>query len=157
MLIDTTQPEKETLVDLATGEVISLDDPDALCESYRRLSENIGRLSELKKKIALAIDELADGKEKTQYVRGRRLRAKVVKADDSWEQSVLKEAWNSYPKLRDEFLAIAALRVKKRAWNKLLKSKCPKELEGFRAVVEKANRGPRGSSKITVEDLNADA
>lgn len=76
--------------------------------------------------------------------------------DDGWEQSVLKEAWNSFPGLREQALRIASISVQKREFTKMPNENGPAEFVTFRDMVKSANKGPSGSPTITVEAADLD-
>jgi len=150
----TTTEESRTrfdVIDPTTGEVVDPTDPDALVDAYDRIDKRCKVFNEARRRIAAAIAELTEGPKKTRRVRGQRRVAKVAMPDDYWNQSILKEAWHAYPDLRDEFLAIERIRVKKREWKKAEGTSGPKDFETFKGMVAQANVGPSGAPRVSIE------
>jgi len=137
--------------DPITGELVKLDDVDGLIDAYERADNLLRELRAFTAKIRVQLYELSVGDTKTRRIRGQRRRAKVVQPNDVWDQSILKEAWNSFPHLRDEALQIERLKVRIREWNKIKNETGPDDFLTFRAMLEKANRGPQGLPKIEIE------
>lgn len=140
--------------DPTTGEIIQLDDVDSMLDSLERITAWLDRLHETKKQICFALDSLCEGNQKTRRVRGRRRQAKVETPDDYWDQSILKEAFNAYPQLRDECLAIASIRVKLREFKKIQGTKGTADFNSFRDMIAQANRGPSGTPRVVIEEIN---
>lgn len=134
------------------GEIVPPDDVDALIDAYEQADAALRKLRSFTGAIRQRLFELSEGDTKTRRIRGNRRRAKVERPDDVWEQSILKEAWHSFPKYRDEVLTIDRLRVRLREWNKIKNETGPDDFLTFRAMVEKANRGPQGLPKVTIEE-----
>jgi hypothetical protein len=139
------------LVDPTTGEILDLADADTLISSFERVSIQANVFWEAKRKIAHAIAKLTEGEAKTRRVRGKERGAKVEMPDDAWVQSILKEVWNAYPKLRDDYLRIESVGVKLREWKKLKETSGEPDLEQLKKMLAQANMGPTGTPRVTVE------
>lgn len=154
MLIDTRltaeQPPAE-LIDFTTGEVLERGDADALISAFERVKAEADKLYSLRHRIAEAIVALSEGPNKTRRVRGKARIAKIEMPDEGWTQSILKEAWNAYPTLRDEFLRIESVGVKLREWKKLKETVGPADLEQFKKMLASANVGTVGTARVSVE------
>lgn len=146
MFLDASEETDEptTILDPTTGELVNNQDVDALIDAYERIDKHDKEVYAAKRAIKLALAALTTGDAKTRRVRGESGRHAVVSMpDDSWDQSKLKEAWNSYPKYREEFLAIAELRVKMREFKKTLSTASDDEaFLQFRRMLFAANKGP---------------
>lgn len=140
------------IFDPSVGDYIDPEDPDALVNAYERMDRYYREASRLRKEIALALLALTEGEKKTRRVRGKTRRAKVTLAADSWDQSMLLEAWNAYPRYRDGVLKIGSIRVALREYAKLSNETGPKDFEQFRNMVTQANLGPTGTPRITIEE-----
>jgi len=141
-----------TDVILPGGEVVDGSDADALISEYERASTRAQLYLDAKRTLALAIARLThDDERKTRRVEGKTRRAKVTMPDDAYEQSILREAYNAYPQHRDRALRIASLAVRKRELDKLQGTAGPKDLEAFVAMIDRANRGPSGTPRVTIE------
>jgi hypothetical protein len=134
-----------------TGELVSVRDVDSLIDLYERCKIAGDRLYAVRQAAQRALHDLCEGDAKTRRVRGRRRQAKVETPSDGWDQSILKEAWNSFPALRDEVLKIDSIGVKLREFKKLVNTAGDDAFTTFRDMVSSANRGPSGTPAVTVE------
>jgi hypothetical protein len=152
-----TQPEAlaeqhaTEIVDPTTGELVDTKNVDQLIACHDRVAKKAGELYDLKKQLAHTLCALTTGDLKTRRIRGEQLCAKVEIPDDYWDQSILKEAYNSFPKFRNEFLRIESVGVRLREWKKLQGTTGPADMEAFKRMIGSANRGPSGTPKITIE------
>jgi len=142
---------RNMLMHPATGMPIDPHDPDALISAFEEVDREYRALTATRKRLACLIAGLTDGEKKVRRIRGKARAAKVTMADDSWEQSILKEAWNSYPKLRAEMLAIERIRVRMREWKKALGTKGRKDFEQLRDMIKSAKGAGHGTPRIEVE------
>lgn len=149
----TEVSESESILDPITGELVDVNDADSLIDAYQRLDAHDKEVYAAKRAIKLAIAALTTGEAKTRRVRGESGRnAVVTMPDDSWDQSKLKEAWNSYPKFRDEFLAISELRVQMREFKKTLNTSSSDEaFSQFQKMLIAANKGPSPGATPSVK------
>lgn len=148
------QHPAQELLDPSTGEVIDLSDVDAMAAAFERCKRIADQHYAARNMLGNALAALADGgdtKTKTRRVRGQRYRVKVEMPDDGWDQSMLREAWHSYPQHRESCLKIGTINVGLREWKKLTAESGPPDFELFRDMVRRANRGPSGNPRITVE------
>lgn len=151
-IADGREQPPDEIVDTTTGEVVDARDADALIALYERIDREYRERQGLRRLIAMAIArQTEEGESRTRRLRGATRLAKVEFPGDSWNQSILKEAWNAYPALRDEFLRIDSVAVKLREFKKLLGTTAPPDVETFKKMVAAANVGPTGTPSITVE------
>lgn len=134
-----------------THEIVSLDDVDAMASLYERIVAAEEDLRQRKQRLREAFAARTEGTAKTRRVEGRTRRVKVEMPDESFEQSVLKEAWHAYPQHRDRFLKIDSIGLKKVEVKKLMETSGEPSLNAFRDMVRKANRGPLGLPSVKVE------
>lgn len=134
-----------------TGEIIEPNDVDGLIDCYERLKLKNDQIYAVLLKIRLALAAQTEGDAKTRRVQGRRRRAVVEMPSESWEQSILKEAFNSFPQYRDQVLKIDTIGVKLREYKKLVNTSGPPDLTTFRDMVARANRGQTGTPTVKVE------
>lgn len=145
-----SEPPAELI--LATGEIVDPTNADELITLFEAVDARARTYNETKAQLARAIAALTrDDDRRTRRIRGAERQAKVEMPDDYWDQTILKEAWNSFPKLRDEVLAIGSIKIRKREWKKIESATGDKTFETFRKMVGSANKGPSGTPRITVE------
>lgn len=137
---------------LHAGEFVEVDDIDGLIDMYEEIDAVDKKVYGAKLRIRTALANLTEGDAKTRRVKGTRRTAKITMPDDSWDQSILKEVWNSYPDYADDVLAIAALRVKLREFKKLVNTSGTDAFNQFRDMITDANRGPVGTPTVKVEE-----
>ncbi len=133
------------------GQLINVSNADELIDAYGYAKSVNERIYTWMIQLREKISALCEGDQKTQRVRGRRKQVKVTFPDSTWDQSKLKEAWHAYPHLRDQLLSLATLRVKKREYKKAIATSGPADFEGFKSIVESAEREPMGIPSVTVE------
>lgn len=143
-------PDLEIVCPL-TGEIIPPDDIDHMIEAYERCKQASDQLYAVQVKLRHALANLTEGDAKTRRIQGRRRRAVIEMPGDSWDQSILKEAWNSFPDLRDQALKIDQIGVKLREYRKLVNTSGAADLTTFRDMVTRANRGQTGTPTVKVE------
>jgi hypothetical protein len=138
-------------IDPTTGLVVNPSDVDSMVEMYGRVESECRKFYDLKRKIAQAMFERTTGNAKTRRLEGEKHRIRLEKPDDYWDQSILKEIWNSYPKHRDQFLRIDSIAVKLVPYKQLLNTAGPEDLEQVKKMLNRANRGPMGTPRIKIE------
>jgi hypothetical protein len=144
------------LIDPTTGEVIDPNDTDALIASFDRCTTAVRTLGETLSSLRVRLAELASrsdpsGTRKTLRVAGCERIAVVTLPDESWDQSKLKEAWNSFPALRDRYLRIGTVNVQAVPYKQLLGTSGEPSLETFKQMLQSANRGRMGLPAVKVE------
>jgi hypothetical protein len=141
------------LFDPTNGELVDLTDPDSIIDSYARMKAMSDKLWACITRLRQAAADLTIGDKKTRRIAGKRRAAKVELPAESFEQSVLKELWNSHPEIAQEYLRIESLGVKAKEYKKLLDTSAPTrpDLEFFRDAISKASRGRAGLPTLTVE------
>ena len=142
----------DSIVDPITGELVNVTDVDQLVESYQRISEVDSRLYKAKCAIRAALGKLTTGKSKTRRVRGALHRVIVEMPDANWDNSILKEAWASYPGFAQKFLKIGRIDVKIREFKKLANEFGKPAFESFKAMLLAAQKPPTGLPRIIIEE-----
>lgn len=137
---------------LSPGEIVEVDDIDGLIDLYEELDAVDKKVYGAKLRIREALARLTEGDQKTRRVRGKRRKAKVEMPGPSWDQSILKECWNSYPDLAPEVMSISSLRVKLREFKKVVGTSGDDAFVNFRDMVTAANRGPVGTPTVKIEE-----
>jgi len=134
-------------------DAIIADDPDSLIEAYQDIKAKGDQLYAVQIAIRTKLAAMTEGQSeaKTRRVQGRRHKVKVEMPSPGWDQSILKEAWNSYPALRDQVLKIDTVGVKAREWKKLAETAGAPDVETFRDMLKSAIKPPSGVPTITVE------
>lgn len=144
--------EDRTVFDPFNGEVVEATDVDGLAALYEKMRSVESKIRACKDGIRQAVMALSEGDTKTRRVRGRNVTIKLTMPDDNWDQSILKEAYHSFPQFRDEFLRIAKVDPKLREVKKLASTASEDPaFTTFRDMVTRANRGPTGLPTISVE------
>lgn len=136
------------ILDPITGEILDPADAtyiDDLIDSYERISALDSKLYAAKCAIRQALADRTEGDAKTRRVAGKRRLVKLEFPGDKFEQSILKEAWQSYPQFRDEYLRIAEIAPKLREVKKLENLSGDESLCCFRDIVLSANKGNGGA------------
>lgn len=134
-----------------TGEIIDLDSADSMIDGLERLKTTGDKIYAVQQSLRVALAAMTAGDAKTRRVKGKRRQAVVTMPDDSWDQSMLKEAFQSYPQFRDDILKIDSLGVRKVEYKQAVNTSGPPDWEMFRDMVSKANRGPTGLPTVKVE------
>lgn len=107
------------LINPVTGAIVDIDNIDSLilgCDECKRLLDELNTFYRTLREAAWA---KTTGTTKTRRLRGTKYQAKLEEGDKYPSASILSEAWNSYPKYRDEFLKIGSIKLKMREVGKL--------------------------------------
>lgn len=142
------------ITDPLTGNVVAVGDIDGLADLFEKLVAVEDRIFLAKRDIKsalLAWTSLEGIDTKTRRIRGTRRRIKLEMPGPGWEQSILKEAWNAYPVLRDELLRVEKIAVKLREFGKVSNEAGPADFQQFVAMVKSAERSPSGMPSVSVE------
>lgn len=142
----------DVFIDPIDGRLVDPEDVDSLIDAYEQAKEANDILYAWQQKLRKAIGEKATGEQKSQQVRGNRRIAKVTKPSESWDQSILKEVYNSYPKLRNELLRVSTIGVKAREFKTAIKTNGPDDYNNFVKMVQSAKREPAGLPTIKIEE-----
>lgn len=136
-----------------TNVCIDNSDPDSLIEAYAAYKEASDLIYSNLVNIRMRLAAMTEGQStaKTRRIQGKRRRAKLEMPSDGWDQSILKEAWNSFPQLRDQCLKIDTVGVKAREWKKLAETSGAPEVETFRNIIASAVKPPTGAPTVTIE------
>jgi len=133
------------------GEAIEPDDVDGLIDLYEQIDALDERLYTTKLQIREALAAQSEGDKKTRRVAGHRRRAKLTFPSDGWDNSILKEAWESYPQFRDEYLRINKIDPRVREVKKLIDTAGPPDLTSFRDMVSSAQREATSPPTVKIE------
>ena len=143
--------ELEEILDPLTGELVSVNDVDSVIDLLESLKRMEDAVREAKVQVTRALAAKAPHEKKTERVAGQRRVAKIEHPGKSWDNSKLKEAWNSYPKFRDQYLRISSIEPQLREVDKLRGTSGPADLESFKSIVMAAEREPTSNPRITIE------
>lgn len=154
---DELQLKANEIYDPVTGEIVVAEElsADELIELYsklRHLNEEISTsLWQLRQEAGRRTKDQAKGK--TTRLAGRSRQAKVTFPSHGWNDSILREAWHSFPDLRDNFLKIKSVSVIAKEFAKLesMAIEDNKPLETFRSMLVAAVTSPTTPPSITVE------
>lgn len=94
----------EEVINPATGVVVDLQDVDSVLKDYEETKKILDEMRYHERLLRKAAWGLTNTGNKTRHLRGGEYQAKVVQGKVSPVQSILKEAWNSYPQFRDQYL-----------------------------------------------------
>jgi len=135
-----------------TGSLVDTDDIDSLilgCVDAKRQLEDLRSFEDtLRRKLG----SLTTGTAKTRRVKGKTLQAKIEMPDEGWDQTVLKEAFESYPQFRDGYMKIGTISVKLREFNKLSEMSTDDAAFGqFKGMLEASTRPATGAPRVSLE------
>lgn len=147
------EPEEDPMImNPLTGALVNTNDIDSLILAAVDTKKQISDLQAFEDTIRRRIGEFTTGTAKTRRVRGKTLLAKVEMPDETWDQTMLKEAWNSYPLLRDELLRLGSVNVKMTEFKKLANTATDNPAFGqFAQMIKGAQRPATGAPRITLE------
>lgn len=142
------------IIDPTTGELVELHDVDQLIDCLERVEAHDRLIYSIKSQVKQAIAALADRKDdaKTVRVRGHRRRAKIEFPGTTWDNSKLKEAWHSYPNLRDQALRIEKIAPMLREVNKMRGESGPPDFEQFKRMILGAEKPSTANPTVTIEE-----
>ena len=150
--VDSESNDK-LLMNPVTGSLIDLTDIDSLirgCVDCKTLLDDLRCFEET---LRRTLGGFTQGEAKTRRVKGKTLQAKLEMADETWDQPVLKEAWESYPKIRDNYLKIGTISVKKVEFNKLANMATDDPaFKQFSGMLKAALREPTGAPRVSLEE-----
>lgn len=132
-------------------ELISTTDVDALIDAIEAWTKLDKEIYAAKTMAIRALVALTDSDARTRRIQGRRRKAVIEMPGTNWDNSKLKEAWNSYPQFRDQYLRIAEIAPQLREVNKLRETSGPPDLECFKSIIESAERQPTRNPTVKIE------
>jgi len=135
-----------------SGSVVDPADADGLISAIEQCKETYDVLGRFYGQLRRALGDLTTGDAKTRRVRGNQRRAVVTMPGDRWEQSILKEAWNAYPQLRDQVLKIDKIGVKLRELKKIENESGPDSFEQFKKMILSARSKSDTLPTIKIEE-----
>ena len=135
-----------------TMSLCDTNDIDSLIHACVDAKQQLADLHCFEDTIRRRLGECAKGDTKTRRVQGKTLRAKIEMPDENWDQTILKEAWQSYEKFRESYLKIGTINVQKREFNKLTEMSTDDPAFGqFKSMLEAAVRPATGAPRVTLE------
>jgi hypothetical protein len=151
------------LVCPVTGEVIDLDNVDAMLDAFERAKAFQTKLYAVVDTVRLRLGEIAAkahadtaaGAEQpvTSRVRGERRRAKLTLPDVGFDQKILKEIVAAFPpELVAPVVQPASYKVGMREYKKISAETGPKPFMDFKAALEAACRGRVGLPTVSIEE-----
>lgn len=144
-------PAVSEIMDPLTGELIRTDDVDGLVDLFESLKKQGDAICVARIEVQRALASQVPGEKKTERIVGRRRAVKIEHPSTTWDSSKLKEAWNSYPQFRDQYLSLGTITPKLVEVKKLKGTQGPPDLETFKNIVMSAERAPTGNPSITIE------
>ena len=155
---ETTQLFENELLDPVTQEIIDLNSLDEMVDAYRRLKPQMEKIQNSMYILRKSIGAMTQGETKTRRVRSDRYKVKVELPSTTFEQSMLKEAWNPYPIYREDYLKIDTIGVKRRELDKMRGTTGSDAFGSFRKMVLDAERESWQAPTVTIEeDMTRDA
>lgn len=144
--------ELPEIISPITGEIIDPEDIDQLAEALESIKDFSKKISALRYDITKAISRKvkSQGKGKTSYLRGDKLRIKIEQPSDSWDQSALKRVREDHPEFADEYLRVEKVAVNARKYQQLDSESGTEAFENFKAELLAANRGKIDLPRVTV-------
>ncbi len=137
-----------------TGEQMPINDIDALAMSYSRITDHINRVDATRQRIRQVFAmQAAEQTTKTRRVLGRDAVVKLTMPDDSWDNGILKEAWNDFPDQRDRILRIERIAVQKREYAKVKDATGDDAMTALLGMVSDARRESTALPSVTIERL----
>lgn len=135
------------------GEAIDATDADALIAAYERIARMNDTVYAVTVQIKQALGAMTEGTAKTRRVAGKSRVAVLTMPGNTWNNSKLKEAYNAYPQLREQYLRIESVAVKAVEFNKTRNMAVVDNppLETFLSMVASAEQPASGNPSVKVE------
>lgn len=153
--MDTTEETFTTEIlidDPITGELIDPENVDQMIDRLEAIQLKSSLYYAVTMRLRRAIAAKTEGDTVTRRIAGANRKAKIIMPDESFEQSILKELWNSHPILAAEYLKIERLAVKLREYKKLLTTSSDQaDFLFFKEALIRANVGRVGTPRIEIE------
>ena len=128
IIVSATGPgepaESDSLVDGLvihpfTGSVIDTDDIDSLLNACDVVAQDVADLKQFHNELREIAWSKTSGTNKTRHLVGKTHKGSVTRADVYPDNSILVQAWQTYPQYRDRALKLSSVRPKMREYNKL--------------------------------------
>lgn len=133
------------------GRPVHADNVDELVDALEQ-AEQAGRaLQAWRDELKGSLAALCDGEARTQRLRGGRRAVRIVAPPPKLDYSILREAWNSFPRLRDDFLRIERLSVKTREFKKAVSTNGPADFTSCIAMIRSAIRKSSALPSVVIE------
>lgn len=139
------------ITDPTTGEVIDPRNVDQMVEAYARLDALHREVGEALRSIRSALGELSNGDARTRRVRGDHHRVRLEMPDPTWDQKKLRQAWDEFPKLAQEFIRIAQFAPKLREVKKAENESGSPEFTSFRDLLMSAKEPSTAPPRVYLE------
>lgn len=139
------------IIDPTTGEVIDPKNVDQLAEAYAKIDALAREYGEALRAIRTALGELSEGDARTRRVRGEHHRVKLEMQPPNWNQKKLREAWDGFPKLAEEFIRIERFAPKLREVKKLDSESGNESFEIFKALILSAEEPSTSPPRVVLE------
>lgn len=135
-----------------TGEIYAPDDIDGLIDLYERAKHFNDQAYSVQIAARVALAALTEGAAKTRRLQGERRKCVVEMPSDTWEQRVLKELWQEFPKIAEKYLRIETIGVRLTEFKKLVNTSSNQaDLIEFRNRLSAACRGATGTPTVKLE------
>lgn len=149
-------PEEEIdarIMNPLTGSLIDTNNIDSLILGCIDAKKQLDDLRCFEDTLRRKLGEFTSGTAKTRRVKGKTLQAKLEMADEGWDQTILKEAYQSYPKFRDGYLGIGTVSVKLREFKKLSEMATDDvAFKQFKCMLEASVRPATGAPRVSLEN-----
>ena len=150
---DAAAVQSTELINPVTGAIVDLDDLDSLilgCDECKRILDDVNVFYRTLREAAW---NKTTGTTKTRRLRGKKYQAKLEEGEEYPSGSILREAWNSYPQYRDEYLRLGSVYLKLRESKKLPGMSSDDPAFGqFKGMIEDAiKNGTKGIPSISME------
>jgi hypothetical protein len=142
------------IIDPTTGVVVDVSNQDDLIDALENIEVELKKFHALKRRVSIALTDLTtlSGVEtKTRHVAGDRREVEITMPDDYYDQSKLREVWNSYPDMSRQYLRIEKLAVQRRNFKKAMATSGTPAFETFKKMIEQANMGPTGIPYVKIK------
>jgi hypothetical protein len=151
--MEITEQNPDTLIyDPITGELIDPENVDQMLDRLEAITAQSDLFYAVVKRLRLAIAAKTSGDSATRRIVGARRRAKVTLSEEIFDQSVLRELFNSHPQYAKQYLKVAMVGVQLREYRKLENTSSDQaDFNFFRSGLIAANKGRIGLPRVELE------
>ncbi len=135
-----------------SGEIVDGDDIDGLLAMFQRIQRVRDTMESQLRDLKAHLWNMTTSENKTRYLMGQRLEAKLQEPRASWDQSLLKELWNSFPDLALRYMRISTLSPNLREVDAMRRADGNPQFEGFKKIFLSAERPPTSWPIVTVKE-----